>query len=195
MTSARAAATADAIENAALDLALEHGYDHVTVDLICDKVGISQRTFFNHFPTKDDVLLGRDHPEIDERAARRFILADGPLLVDALSLFALPSVKASRRLAERMRVISTSPALIVRQMERIGAIQDEMTEIVALRLNHQHPYLTEAVVKDQASMVTHLLAGFMRWVATRVDDIEATPEIFAELVEQGRQVLQHVLRD
>ena len=62
MTGQRARATADAIESAALDLVLDRGYNQVTVDLICDVAGVSQRTFFNHFPTKDDAMLGRDRP-------------------------------------------------------------------------------------------------------------------------------------
>ena len=77
MSSSRAAATKTAIEDAALDLALERGYEQVTVDMICEQVGVTQRTFFNHFPTKDDALLGRDLPQIDERAARQFIIARG----------------------------------------------------------------------------------------------------------------------
>ncbi len=34
-----------------------HGYDATTVDDIADAAGISQRTFFRYFPTKDDAIL------------------------------------------------------------------------------------------------------------------------------------------
>ncbi|MDN6246172.1 MAG: TetR/AcrR family transcriptional regulator, partial [Corynebacterium casei] len=43
MTSPRAEATKTAIEAAALDLALERGYEQVTVDMICEQVGVTQR--------------------------------------------------------------------------------------------------------------------------------------------------------
>ncbi|MFC7326727.1 TetR/AcrR family transcriptional regulator [Marinactinospora rubrisoli] len=177
----RAAATRAAIENAALDLALARGYEHVTVDLICEAAGVSQRTFFNHFPTKDDALLGRDMPRIDERAARRFVLSEGPLLLDAIALVDHPERKAvSPRLADRLKVISMSPPLLARQMERISAIDAELREIVALRLERRHPGADEAERADEAAMVAYLLAGFMRFIASMdmrgefdVDDLEA----------------------
>ena len=54
--------TADEIERAALDLFLENGYEATTVDHIAEAAGISGRTFFRYFPTKEAVLF-RDHLE------------------------------------------------------------------------------------------------------------------------------------
>jgi AcrR family transcriptional regulator len=169
-----AAETTAAIERAAVELVLEHGYDLVTVDMICDAAGVSQRTFFNHFKTKDAALLGPDLPTIDERAAREFIVSDGPLLAEAVGLIRIdPSRLPSDAglMAERFRAISTHPALLARQMERLAAIEGELREIIALRLRqHSATRSTDAAASAdldaQAELITHMLAGVMRYVGT-----------------------------
>lgn len=57
--------TRRAIQEAALRLFLEHGYDATTVEQIAAEVGVSHMTFFRHFPTKESVVN-------DERYAPRF---------------------------------------------------------------------------------------------------------------------------
>lgn len=52
-------ATENAIETAAVDLALEHGLEHVTVEMICERADISRSTFFNYFPGRDFAIVGR----------------------------------------------------------------------------------------------------------------------------------------
>ena len=55
-----------AVERIALDLALEHGYDAVTVEMICDAALISPSTFFNYFGAKDRAVLGPEPQPFDE---------------------------------------------------------------------------------------------------------------------------------
>lgn len=52
-------ATENAIESSAVQLALEHGIEHVTVEEICEMADISRSTFFNYFPSRDYAILGR----------------------------------------------------------------------------------------------------------------------------------------
>ncbi|WP_125129945.1 TetR/AcrR family transcriptional regulator [Microbacterium sp. 10M-3C3] len=157
--------TTAAIERAAVDLALEHGYDGVTVDMICERAGVSQRTFFNHFPTKDDALLGSDAPAIDESAAREFLVSPGPLLVDATRLIAYsrdPKQTDAALFAARMRVVAATPALFARQMERMLGVADEVAGIVELRLRARYPKEPERDLRAQAEVITHMLAGVLR---------------------------------
>jgi TetR/AcrR family transcriptional regulator, regulator of mycofactocin system len=46
----------DAIYYAALDLFIRNGYNETTIDQIVEAAGISQRSFFRYFATKDDLL-------------------------------------------------------------------------------------------------------------------------------------------
>ncbi|RSL18687.1 TetR family transcriptional regulator [Edaphobacter aggregans] len=40
----------------AFELFAAHGYEDVSVEMICDAVGISRTTFFNYFPQKELIL-------------------------------------------------------------------------------------------------------------------------------------------
>jgi AcrR family transcriptional regulator len=53
--------TRDALVEAALELFATQGYDQTTVEQIAAAAGVSPRTFFRHFPTKQDVFFV-DHP-------------------------------------------------------------------------------------------------------------------------------------
>jgi AcrR family transcriptional regulator len=50
-------ATKDSLSQAALDLAIERGLDHVTADAIAARAQVSTRTFHNYFPHKEAAIL------------------------------------------------------------------------------------------------------------------------------------------
>ena len=52
------AETHQALAKAALDLADRLGPERVTVEAIADAAGVSPRTFFNYFPSKEDAIVG-----------------------------------------------------------------------------------------------------------------------------------------
>ncbi|RXZ49980.1 TetR/AcrR family transcriptional regulator [Agromyces binzhouensis] len=195
------AETSAAIERAAIDLVDEHGYDQVTVDMICHAAGISQRTFFNHFKTKDAALLGTDEPVIDQQAAREFIVSDGPLLAEAAGLVRIEpgSLPADPTLlVRRITAVSQNPALLARQMERLAAIEAELRQILELRLRQDalRDGADEAELADlpeQAEIITHLLAGLMRYVglswARRAADDPAGPIDADRLGERLERVI------
>jgi AcrR family transcriptional regulator len=66
-------ATREALRHAAITLYREQGPQAVTVEDICAKAGVSPRTFFNYFETKDEAVLTLDvrGPVIRQRIADR----------------------------------------------------------------------------------------------------------------------------
>ncbi|HET6953531.1 MAG TPA: TetR family transcriptional regulator [Acidimicrobiales bacterium] len=49
--------TQRALQEAALELFAANGYDETTTDEIAERAGVSPRTFFRYFPTKESVLF------------------------------------------------------------------------------------------------------------------------------------------
>ena len=47
-----------AMHRAALELVVEHGLAGVTAQRIAERAGVSTRTFFNHWATKESAILG-----------------------------------------------------------------------------------------------------------------------------------------
>lgn len=166
--SARHAVTSRTIEENAVRLVLQHGLDAVTVDMICEAAGISQRTFFNHFPTKIDAIVGAAGPKVDEAAVRRFLASSSPDLVgDLLELVMhlAPGDPSNPGLMEaRWRLITTTPALLQLEMDRMISVQREMVDILVMRLTrHANSGETPEEIRDQADLLSHLVAGMIRF--------------------------------
>ncbi|HVD14650.1 MAG TPA: TetR family transcriptional regulator [Actinomycetota bacterium] len=109
----------DVIEQIALGLFDRRGYDATTVEEIAADVGISPRTFFRYFPSKEDVVfahhadaLARLRNVLDER------LRTGGSVIAAVraAVLALREDADRRELeAARLRVIRVTPALTARR--------------------------------------------------------------------------------
>lgn len=156
------------IERVAVDLVLERGFEQLTVAEICRLAGVSERTFFNHFATKEAAVLGPVGPEIDERAAREFIASRGSILLEATRLVRLDAETVSPELMrDRMRAITSSPTLLASQIARLDLIAAEVQHIVLQRLRAQYPSDAIADLELQANVMTHLLAGMMRFLGER----------------------------
>lgn len=58
--------TWDAIHGAASELARERGIKQTTAELIAEQAGVSPRTFFNYFSSKEDAIIGLRPPRMGE---------------------------------------------------------------------------------------------------------------------------------
>ncbi|KQQ93326.1 hypothetical protein ASF62_16670 [Leifsonia sp. Leaf325] len=183
--------TARAIEGAAIELVLAHGYADVTVDMICDAASVSQRTFFNYFKTKDAALLGNALPEIDVERARVFADSTGPLLVEAIGLIRVDTefvFDDEKLFADRIRAISSHPELLARQMERLAGIETELRQLIGARLERQHPQLDAADRALQIDFITNIVAGAMRFLGQAIARSIESGESPLDQVQLGRLI-------
>ncbi|MFC5381809.1 TetR/AcrR family transcriptional regulator [Aquipuribacter nitratireducens] len=183
---ARGLATARRIHRAAVHLAATVGLDALTVDAVCAEAGISQRTFFHHYPTKDDALLGTDLPSVSTERANRY-LSDPtvPILSGAVALIDLPVVAdedPATHLAQ-LRLLAGSPALQARQAQRFMPVLHELRGLVRLRLEAlaraEGHDVDEATLDEQADLVTALGAALANAAVRRLVDGErvALPDL------------------
>jgi AcrR family transcriptional regulator len=61
----------------------QHGINGFTIDQLCESAGLSRRTFFNYFASKDDAVIGLPMQRAGAAAAARFLaggdgMANGP---------------------------------------------------------------------------------------------------------------------
>src|SRR6478672_474474 len=109
--------TWSAIHEAASDAALEGGLASATVEAIAERSGISRRTFFNYFPTKEDAILGLREPALADDAVAGFRAAARAPVADAAHLMAAAMRAAGLGVTmdNRMRnVLEAVPELITR---------------------------------------------------------------------------------
>lgn len=147
---------------AALELFREHGYEQTTAAEIAAKAGVTERTFFRHFPDKREVLFdgGVAFIEAVTAAVRNAPKTLGPW--DAM-FFAFDSVKQmfveNRPFTEpRQRVIASNAALQERATDKSRAL----IAAVASALCERGLTVPQANLAAQMGMAT-LSHGVSAW--------------------------------
>ncbi|MDX6719989.1 MAG: hypothetical protein QOJ63_2243 [Solirubrobacteraceae bacterium] len=131
------AETREALRWAALRLALEHGYEQLTVEAITEAADVSLRTFFNYFTSKDDALLG---PDPDRAAALAAGLADRPAGEPPVAALRAVFVQLAESFAERqpmwqarMELVRANPQLWPQLHAGFSNFERSLAEAVAAR--------------------------------------------------------------
>ena len=175
------AATRRALQRALIELSVERGFDHVTIEDVGRAAQVSPRTFFNYFASKEDAATGM-HPgavEFEPVAVERFLSGGGPLLGDLLELVVshLPAAdpqdldlfRLRRRLFER------EPALLGRQVSASKDLELRLGDLVLRRLDAaglgDSAGRTSEARLVSAIAITLLRFGWMQCVASeaRID--------------------------
>ncbi|WP_164416568.1 TetR/AcrR family transcriptional regulator [Streptomyces salinarius] len=131
-------ATRAALAEAAVRLAAEHGAEKVTVEAISAAAGVSVRTFFNYFDSRDDAFVVVD---ADAGARMRRAVLDAPAELSPLE--ALREAMAAE-LAEaeqqhelwrlHAKVLHASPHLLARGVGAHMAAEADLADAIAERL-------------------------------------------------------------
>ena len=125
------------LQGAALELFRERGYDRTTAAEIAARAGVTERTFFRHFPDKREVLFDG---EAMVRAALTASVADAPAGLGPLdTLFRAfrsfqPALEDNWSYSKpRHEVISATPALHERELAKIAALADALAAALKAR--------------------------------------------------------------
>lgn len=109
------------ITSIAMDLFLKQGFEQTTIDEIASTAGISRRSFFRYFGTKEDIVLGNlaDQGELVREALERVPSTVGPWEALRQALHAVDALEAEpgATLAIAKMMYST-PSLRARSIEK-----------------------------------------------------------------------------
>lgn len=161
------AATRRAIQEHALRLFLEKGYEATTVEEIAAAAGVSHMTFFRYFPRKEVVVESDDYdPLLAEHIATRPAHENPLTAIHQAVRQSLAAVLPDDRdaILARSRLILHTPALRARNWQN----QDATGELFATALAHRHgdaePDLGTRVLA--AAAVAALATALTAWVGT-----------------------------
>jgi AcrR family transcriptional regulator len=179
------AATRSALAAAALQLAVEHGVEHATVEGIAESAGVSVRTFFNYFPTKEAAFVADD---LDR--GRRFLAAiaaapdDAPVwdlvrraAVETLGTTDLPS----RQRALKEQLIRSSPAVLAEVLGAMSLLEGDLVAELTRRTPGSPPLHARLVANAAIAAVR---AATETWLVADTEPaaaVELLDEAFAAL--------------
>jgi AcrR family transcriptional regulator len=124
----------------AQDLFVAQGYANTTVDQIAAAAGMSKRTFFRYFPSKDDLVIGKYDLFADRMAeALDARPADEPVWESLRRVFdiTLDYVQDEQQRARNdamEEIVRSTPQLYARYLEKMQRVQELLIGRVAERL-------------------------------------------------------------
>ena len=123
------------LQVAALELFSERSYDRTTAAEIAARAGVTERTFFRHFPDKQEVLFDG---EALVRTALSAAVADAPnglgpldMLFRAFRAFQSTLEDSWSYSKPRHELISVTPTLHERELAKIASLTDAL--VIALK--------------------------------------------------------------
>lgn len=159
------AKTRRAIEDAAIRLVTEQGYDNTTIDQIAEAAEISPSTFFRYFPTKEDAVVTDDYDPLFIAAIARAPRSDNPVgLLQYAMREAFVEIYSQDReqIYRRSRLVLTTPALRAHIVEGTLQTQRVMGEAIAARTGGRPDDLDLQVLV--AAAIAAMTVVLTRWV-------------------------------
>jgi AcrR family transcriptional regulator len=171
------------LEEAALELYGERGYDSTTVAEIAKRAGVTERTFFRHFADKREVLFGGAGPfqETLLTPVADAPAAMAPIDAAALGLAAVATALQERRelALKRQAVIAANPDLQERELTKLASLSAQLADTLRRRAV---PDTTASLAAETAMAV--FKTAFDRWI-DEFNDREF-PELMRESLDELR---------
>ncbi len=172
------------LEQAAMELYEEHGFEKTTVAEIAQRAGLTERTFFRHYADKREVLFagGSVLQEIMVRTVAEAPASAAPLAATAAALESAATVIPDRdRARRRQRIIDANPELQERELIKLDSLSAALT--AALR-ERGVPDLVASLAAETGVAVFKV--AFVRWLQQNGDT--GLPETIRESMSALRAV-------
>ncbi len=155
-----AARVREALIDAALELFARDGFDASHADRVAERAGVSPRTFFRYFPTKESVVFHRDHWFMRSFAAAYLEQPVGLGDYDALHTTFVEQAAGFGELRARIETyraaVDSSPVLLGREQEHLVEHALTVSEAIARRRG------TSGVDDASTTLATVALALYQR---------------------------------
>ncbi|MFY1653954.1 TetR/AcrR family transcriptional regulator [Solwaraspora sp. WMMB762] len=167
------------IADAALQLFVSRGYDATTIDDIAAAVGMSQRSVFRYFPTKEDIVVGKFDLGADDMLANlRERPADEPVWASLRRLFDIVDATADTSGQQQVskpvqRVILETPALLAVYLRKLQSMQHAVVEVLRERAEAAGaPYAADDPTPGALAAAAFgcLVAAQHAWLASTTED-------------------------
>ena len=152
------------LEQAAVELCLERGFEQITVAEIAQRAGFSERTFYRHFVDKPEVLFGgmgylRDHVVSLVTAAPTSV-TPMEAVVTAFEQAGSGLQDSVERLRHRQDAINATPELQARELSKLAHIAEAITHALRQRGVSEHAAMMAA---EAGTLVFRITYG--QWIA------------------------------
>jgi AcrR family transcriptional regulator len=180
-------ATRETIHRIAVERALAVGPANVTAAEISDAAGVSARTFFNYFPSKEDAMLGfHEALPTDEELAEFAESTEPDLLhelVDLMRNVFSSSPTDHDIMRDRRELVRQHPDLLQRQMARVFAVEQRITPEVAERMG-THPSFRE--LSDHRAAAQMLVQLAISVIRTAIRNVAQSPHLSSSAADEDR---------
>ena len=156
------------IEQAALQLFDQVGFDGTTIDDIAAAADIAPRTFFSYFPTKEDVVLA-DYAErlrrlVDELGRRP--ATEPPWTALRASFVVVAGDYEAHRddLFRRFTIMAANPSVFARSLQLQAGWEDALTDAVARRSGRTSEDIEPRLLSSAA--LACMRSSIRHWIAT-----------------------------
>jgi len=191
------------ISDTATLLFLEHGFDEVRVSQVADACGVSEKTVFNYFPTKESLVID---PEEDVAAEVRRALAPDPggrSLVDGAVGVVVDSVRQLFARLEEEDVGEKEVALVRRLIEMVDDtpalhaaqrdLMDRMVQVAAQALAERAGVSPEdpepqAAATALVGLWSVAVRATRRYTSETLQPARACDAVVAEVRRAGRLI-------
>ena len=182
--------TREALTRAALELFAERGYDETTLAEIAEAAGVSTRTIFAYFPSKEDILFATTQEMCD---ALTCALAERPAGMDTLTAlreFVLSPAHEKSDLDHRLgQLIAGDATLASRKRARISQLQEALAAAIAddlgVGLDDLRPQVAAASLTAAFEVLEKQDSGLAR--APTAEEIAAAIDPIISFVRAGLQ--------